>query len=107
MLLSGIDGDRPALKKTPVLLCRKPLPAGPTHHIASWTDSVKQALFKIDYPPKSLSSEVFHRATPDPFFLREEIFEAQAFEGFVGALDGGGEINRLRIGWGFGDDSLE
>ena len=45
--------------------------------------------------------------TPDALFLREEIFEAQAFEGFVGALDGGGKIIRLRIGWGFGDDGLK
>ncbi len=32
VLLSGIDGNRPAPNKTPVLLCRNPLPAGPTHH---------------------------------------------------------------------------
>ncbi len=49
----------------------------------------------------------FGEKTPDPFFLREEIFEAQAFEGFVGAIDGGGKIIRLRIGGGFGDDGLE
>lgn len=41
------------------------------------------------------------------FLLWEEIFETQAFQGFVGAIDRGGDIFRLRVGGGFGNNHLE
>ena len=32
------------------MLCRKPLPAVPIRHVASWTDSAKQVPFEIGHP---------------------------------------------------------